>query len=268
MMKGIKGFSSWLLAALECTPLLRSVDSLATVFAEGLCVVLVVAGCSHQQINVGSEGRLSTMTISSTAQRSLLNRANFQQEHKSDDARRLADWVVDSGDNRGMPFALIDKIDAKVFVFDSDGRLRGAAPVLLGLAKGDESIPDIGDKKLSEIRPEERTTPAGRFVASMGNNANNKDVLWVDYKEAISLHRVVTSNPGERRLERLASPNPTDRRISYGCINVPADFFDGVVKPSFTGTSCMVYILPETHHLNETFGSYYEVEQSLEAAHN
>ncbi len=39
----------------------------------------------------------------------------------------MADWVVDSGDNRGMPFAIVDKTDAKVFVFDADGRLRGAA---------------------------------------------------------------------------------------------------------------------------------------------
>ena len=115
-------------------------------------------------------------------------------ENKSRDTRLMADWVVDSGDNGNMPFVIVDKIDAKVFVFDADGRLRGAAPCLLGLARGDDSVPDIGNRKLSSIRPEERTTPAGRFVASLGYNFNKKDVLWVDYDGALSMHRIITTN--------------------------------------------------------------------------
>ena len=187
-------------------------------------------------------------------------RANFEGEHKSRDAQHVADWVVDSGDNRGMPFVIVDKMDAKVFVFDADGRLRGAAPALLGLARGDDSIPGIGDRKLSDIRPEERTTPAGRFVASLGYNFNGKDVLWVDYDGAVSLHRVVTTKPTERRLQRLATPTPLDNRISYGCINVPAKFFDNVVSPAFTGTNGIVYVLPETRSNSEIFALYYDVE--------
>jgi hypothetical protein len=187
-------------------------------------------------------------------------RANPEDEHKSGQTRHMADWVIDSGDNRSMPFAIIDKMDAKVFVFDAHGRLRGAAPALLGLARGDYAVPGIGNRKLSDIRPEERTTPAGRFVASLGYNFNGKDVLWVDYKNAITLHRVITTNPKERRLERLASPTPLDKRISYGCINVPAKFFDNVVKPTFTGTSGIVYVLPEIRPISEIFKSYYDGE--------
>ena len=187
-------------------------------------------------------------------------RANFEGEHKSEQARHVADWVVDSGDNRGRPFVIVDKMDAKVFVFDAHGRLRGAAPALLGLTRGDYPVPGIGDRKLSDIRPEERTTPAGRFVASLGYNLKGKDVLWVDYKNAVSLHRVITNNPKERRLERLATPGPRDKRISYGCINVPAKFFDNVVSPTFTGKSGIVYVLPETRPIGEIFKSYYDVE--------
>jgi len=172
----------------------------------------------------------------------------------------MADWVIDSGDNHSLPFTIIDKMDARVFVFDAHGRLRGAAPVLLGLTAGDSSVPGIGNRKLSDISPEERTTPAGRFVASLGYNFKGKDVLWVDRKNAVSLHRVITNNPKERRLERLASPTPLDRRISYGCINVPAKFFDNVVKPTFTGTRGIVYVLPETRSISEIFKSYYDVE--------
>jgi hypothetical protein len=192
-------------------------------------------------------------------------RANFERERKSEQARQTADWVMDSGDNRGMPFAIVDKTDARVFVFDSHGRLRGAAPVLLGLAPGDYAVPGIGDRKMSDIRPEERTTAAGRFVASLGYNANGKDVLWVDYKNAVSLHRVVTNHPEERRLQRLATPTPRDKRISYGCINVPAKFFDNVVKPVFTRTYGIVYVLPDTLAIGEIFKAYYDVDRSWRA---
>ncbi|HYA40369.1 MAG TPA: hypothetical protein VEF34_03645, partial [Syntrophobacteraceae bacterium] len=144
--------------------------------------------------------------------------------------------------------------------FYGGGRIRGAARVLLGLAQGDDSIAGIGDRNLSDVRPEERTTPAGRFVASMGYNTHGKDILWVDYKNAVSLHRVITTNPKERRLERLSTPTPRDKRISYGCINVPAKFFDDVVIPAFTGTSGIVYVLPEIRSNREVFARYYDVE--------
>ena len=128
------------------------------------------------------------------------------------------------------------------------------------VARGDETIPGIGDRKLSDIRPEERVTPAGRFVASLGINLHGKDVLWVDYDDAVSLHRVVTNNPKEHRLERLASRKPLDHRISWGCINVPANFYNDVVRPTFTGTSGIVYVLPETSSISKIFESYYDVE--------
>ncbi|MEO5658579.1 MAG: hypothetical protein ABIQ90_02115, partial [Polaromonas sp.] len=111
-------------------------------------------------------------------------RANFEGELASPESRNLADWVVDSGDNRSMPFVIVDKAQAKVFVFHADGRLRGAAPTLLGLARGDDSVPGIGTRKMSSILPEERTTPAGRFVASLDRNLHGVEILWVDYDTA------------------------------------------------------------------------------------
>ena len=172
----------------------------------------------------------------------------------------MADWVIDSDDNRSMPFAIVDKTDAKVFVFDADGRLRGAAAALLGLARGDDAVPGIGERPMSSIRPGERTTPAGRFVAALGRNAHEKEILWVDYDLAVSMHPVITTNPKEHRLHRLNTPTPLDNRISYGCINVPAKFFDKVVRPAFTGTNGIVYVLPETRSAREVFASY-DVEE-------
>ena len=253
-----------------------SVRSFAANIAKGFCLgLLAVSFTPHQVALADNTAQLSNQSRSLSAQEVVTalptietqpvvvphpKRANFEHEHKSRDARHVADWVVDSGDNRGMPFVIVDKLDAKVFVFDADGRLRGAAPALLGLARGDDSIPGIGDRELSDIRPEERTTPAGRFVASLGYNFNGKDVLWVDYDGAVSLHRVITTNPKERRLQRLATPTPLDNRISYGCINVPAEFYNNVVSPAFTGTYGIVYVLPETRSIREMFPLYYDVE--------
>ncbi|PKN95809.1 MAG: hypothetical protein CVU43_23950 [Chloroflexi bacterium HGW-Chloroflexi-5] len=183
-------------------------------------------------------------------------RADFEGESVSPDAKQVADWVVDSRDNCRMPFVIIDKTNARVFVFHPDGRLRGSAPVLLGLKRGDDSVPDIGKRAMSDIRPEERITPAGRFVASLGRNIQGKNILWVDYAAAISLHQVVTNNPKERRLQRLATPTPLDKRISYGCINVPEKFYKNIVRPAFTGTNGIVYVLPETRSIREVFAMY------------
>jgi len=183
-------------------------------------------------------------------------RANFEGESVSQDVQQVADWVVDSNDNRRLPFVIIDKTNAKVFVFYPEGRLRGSAPVLLGLERGDDSVPDIGKRAMSDIRPEERITPAGRFIASLGHNYHGKNVLWVDYAAAVSLHPVVTNRPEERRLQRLATPTPHDKRISYGCINVPLKFFKNIVQPAFTGTNGVVYVLPETRSIHEVFAMY------------
>jgi hypothetical protein len=183
-------------------------------------------------------------------------RANFAGEAASLAVRQIADWVVDSRNNVGLPFAILDKVNAKVFVFTAVGALRGAAPALIGSAPGDDSSPGIGDKKLANIRPDERTTPAGRFVAEMGINMRGQEILWVDYDAAVSMHRVITSNPKEHRAERLASPTPLDNRISYGCINVSEAFYLKVVHPAFFRSTGIVYVLPETRSAQEVFHSY------------
>jgi hypothetical protein len=164
----------------------------------------------------------------------------------------MAEWIAASGDSRGLPFMLVDKREAMVFLFDAHSRMLGAAPALLGLGRGDDSATDIGQRRLATMRPAERTTPAGRFEAALGQDLE-KDVLWIDYDLALALHRVIVGSPGDRRDERLASATSLDNRISYGCLNVPGDFYDGVVVPAFRGTVGIVYILPETRALDAVF---------------
>ncbi|MCZ8256873.1 MAG: hypothetical protein O9327_14550 [Polaromonas sp.] len=179
--------------------------------------------------------------------------ADFAGEAASDDARQVADWVVASGDNRRLFFVILDKANTKVFVFEPSGKLRSATPVLIGAARGDDSVTGIGGRPIAEVQPHERTTPAGRFLAEPGRNTLGEDVVWVDYEAAVSMHRVRATEPKERRLERLASPTTDDNRISYGCINMPVEFFEKVLKPAFNASYGVVYVLPEVKSLGEVF---------------
>jgi hypothetical protein len=172
-------------------------------------------------------------------------RADFKKEHPSRAARSAAERVLESEDSGHRPFAIVDKIAARVYVFDAHGSLLGAAPALLGIAIGDHSVPGVGTMELADIRIQDRTTPAGRFEAAIGQNFDGKEILWVDYDAAISMHPVIDTKPEERRPHRLATPTARDNRISFGCINVPLAFFENVVSRAFKATSGVVYILPE-----------------------
>ena len=170
------------------------------------------------------------------------------------DVRAVADWVATSADHRGASFFVVDKRNARLFVFDEAARMVASTPVLLGAAIGDASVPGIGERPMALIKPHERTTPAGRFVAEAGRNVQGEDIVWIDYDAAVSMHRLRANDPRERRRERLATPTAADNRISYGCINVPASFYDERVKPLFqSGRRANVYVIPEARALSEVF---------------
>lgn len=180
-------------------------------------------------------------------------RAKFVDAKASEAARQVANWVASTGDNLDLPFLIVDKVHARVFAFSADGAPRGSAPILIGLARGDISPAGIGDRRLADIAPADRTTPAGRFIAALGNDLGPQDILWIDYDAGVSLHRVVRGKISDRRLQRLTSATSSDNRITYGCINVLPKFFNGVVRPLLTGTNGMVYILPEVRPLRDVF---------------
>lgn len=167
---------------------------------------------------------------------------------------RVVDWVAASDDNGSLPFIVIDKNNAAAFLFDAKGDPIGNAPVLIGVAVGDEATPGIGSKNLAEIGPAEKTTPAGRFLAKYGLAAGRQKVLWVDYATSVALHPIPTGyNPKERRRQRMLSPTSDDNRITFGCINVPSAFYSKSVQPLFRKKGGYVYILPDTKPLEAVF---------------
>jgi hypothetical protein len=179
---------------------------------------------------------------------------DFGSEHPSTDTQRVAQWILASGDNNGLPFAIVDKKDARLFVFEPAGRVLGATPALLGLAPGDRSLPGVGDKDPALLKPFERTTPAGRFESEPGRNHTGEAIVWIDYDAALAIHRLRPGKAHAARVKRLASQAPEDRRASLGCVVVPAAFYDSVVGPTLGRERGVVYVLPETLPAQEVFG--------------
>ena len=161
------------------------------------------------------------------------------------DTAQFASRAAAAGDTKGQTFAVIDKAAATLSVYAPTGKLLATTPVLLGLAKGDENVPGIGTRPIADIAPHERTTPAGRFDSEPGMTLTGQTVVWIDYEAAVSIHRLRPSSPTEKRPDRLASKTPLDNRITYGCVNVPPDFYDRWVMPTLGQKRGVVYVLPE-----------------------
>ncbi|MBA4263480.1 MAG: L,D-transpeptidase [Comamonadaceae bacterium] len=184
-----------------------------------------------------------------------LRQAHWGDTPVSNQVKKVASWSAATQDHAGMPFVVVDKQSARLYVFDASARLQADTAVLLGSAIGDHTVPGVGDKAIADVLPEERTTPAGRFNGLVGENLSGEDVVWVDYDAAVSMHRVRAHRASERRLERLASPTIEDNRISYGCINVPVEFFETHILPVFSRMSAAIYVLPDQLTLDEVFSA-------------
>lgn len=202
-----------------------------------------------------SAALLALASIGAHASQPPIDTVDFAAEPASDDARNMAQWVLSSHDNRGMPFVIVDKKRAKVFVFGPRGQILGAAPALLGLAPGDHSVPGIGERPVSRILPAERTTPAGRYVSEPGRNLAGEEVIWWDYDAGLAIHRVRPGSAHEQRQQRLASATPDDNRVSLGCVVVAVPFYESVIAPVLGKQKGVVYVLPETQPVNALFGT-------------
>jgi hypothetical protein len=179
--------------------------------------------------------------------------ADVAMQSESEEIKRVARWVSDSGDNGGLPYLLVDKVNAQVFAFNPAGQLQAMAPALLGMSRGDRLLAP-NTAKMAQMPPQVRITPAGRFVSQLAIDSHGKELLVLNYDASISMHPVIKGTPAEHRAERLASPTSADNRISFGCINVPPAFYMTFVHPAFNQTKGIVYVLPEMGPASQLFG--------------
>lgn len=157
----------------------------------------------------------------------------------------LLSWIAHTGNHAGAPYVVVDKRQARVWVFDAQHRLRGASPVLLGLSVGDHEVADIAQRDVTRLAKGARITPAGRFASEPGINLQGDDVVWLDYAAGLALHRVRPGPAQASRLQRLAAEVATAQRVSMGCVVLPVAFYEAVVRPVLGQEAGVVYVLPE-----------------------
>lgn len=180
--------------------------------------------------------------------------AGFERHNPSAQARQTAQWALESGDAAGRPFLIVDKKSARLFAFDAAGRLLAATPVLLGATRGDHSVPGVGERaQTGQVAPDERTTPAGRFLTEPGRNLDGEHVIWIDYEAALAIHRLRPGRSHQLRAARLEASEPDERRLSLGCVVVPVGFYLDVIEPLLGSRRGVVYVLPEAQSLGELF---------------
>ena len=182
-----------------------------------------------------------------------VNAPLFRLQSASAEVQATANWVAASKDNKGLPFIVVDKVNAQIYSFTPFAQLKATAPVLLGMGKGDVALVPQ-DAPMSAMPPDKRITPAGRYQSYLVRDNHNKVVLLVDGPNLITIHPVAKGTPAQRRAERLASVTSGDNRISFGCINVPPAFFANVVDPDFRPRQGIVYVLPEKTTAAQLFG--------------
>lgn len=170
------------------------------------------------------------------------------------EARRLVAWVLRSGDHAGRPFAVVDKRQARLYVFDRSGQLSGETAAILGSTPGDHTVPGVGERaQTMTVGLDERTTPAGRFESIPGRNNKGERIVWLDYESAFAIHRLRPDRAQRARAARLATETPDDNRASWGCVVVPVSFYEQVVEPVLGAAPGVVYVLPETRAAHELF---------------
>jgi hypothetical protein len=161
-------------------------------------------------------------------------------------AWRLAREVTASSDHGGLPFAVVDKQAATLTVFRGDGREVGTTPALLGRDLGDRAAPGVGARAQNHtLRAGDQVTTAGRFASQPGHNLAGEAVVWIDHGSALAIHRLRPGPLQRDRALRLAMAQPRARRVSAGCVVVPAAFYDSVVAPLLGRSRGVVYVMAE-----------------------
>ena len=181
----------------------------------------------------------SPITDATAQQRAPAVVATFVANQKlTPDANVVAAWVQQAKDHSGRNYVIADKKAGVLYVMNSKGGVLATAPALYGMNKGDSL--EVG------------RTPAGRFMlqnTELVNEGYGGDIqVFVrDGPSVMAIHRVWLGRPSESREARLASATPNDNRITAGCINAPAEFYNKHLRDL---DQSRLYVIPETERVD------------------
>lgn len=150
-------------------------------------------------------------------------------------ATLLSELVVDSN----QPIIIGDKTSGKLFVYTPQTQKLISSPALYG-------------QKLADVDPNanydtgqhvDKVTPAGTFMGRKYISARLNEPVFafiLGKASMIAIHPVYLGLPQQRRVERLASLDPAEHRITNGCVNVPTAFYLNVLDKLRTNTTVIM----------------------------
>ncbi|RKW13425.1 MAG: hypothetical protein D8H94_10065, partial [Cardiobacterium sp.] len=152
-------------------------------------------------------------------------------------AKASLDHIIDTADNGGRPFVIADKKAGKLYLMNAEGKVVDTTPALFGKTPSDaaKTAGATGAGKYDLTYNRDTRLPSGYAgsVQSFDTGANG---------EQFAIHRVIDVK-GQNRQSRLDSKTARDNRITLGCINIPAEFYDAHLDNEL---GAVLYVLPET----------------------
>ena len=227
-----------------------------------LAALVLAISIGFNQVNFDAQAKAMQMPMPTTPAQLMQvvekPRADFGAIMPTVTAAWVADRVVGNKDAQGKPFIIVDKPAATAYVFDGDGKIIAASPILIGAARGDVLPQSAINKTVDQTLQSEKVTPAGRFGARVEvDAAYGTSLRFLDLPGSyLAMHKTYLDTPSERRQQRLDTVSPEDNRISYGCINVDAKFYKNIIEKNFGKTGGTMYITPDVQTLEQTFQSF------------
>jgi hypothetical protein len=161
-------------------------------------------------------------------------------------------------------FFIADKPNGVVYMFDNKGQFITASDALYGEQAGDVLTEESRNKPIEKMTTVDKVTPAGTFNVSFSKDPSYTGgyiLRFADEKGdlgGISMHSVYLGNVNENRLQRLASSNLADKKVSLGCVNTSPEFMLEEVLPRAGelfegGKKAGVVVIPDQQ---EQLGAY------------
>ena len=140
----------------------------------------------------------------------------------SADARQAIGEMVEKGNNTML---ILDKKQGQMITVEN-GRVVETGPALMGRDPGDSGsirtrVTPAGIFALHEYKTTDKNYATGTFLAFECNDPKSPTVC-------LALHAVWNKLPSERRPQRLATPTADDNKISNGCVNVDAAYYQRI----------------------------------------
>jgi hypothetical protein len=165
------------------------------------------------------------------------------REQMSPLAQMVYENMAPTAKASGKGFGIVDKVNGSIHFFNNDGSVLVQGPALMG-----KDVGDVLGKSSLEGGP--KITPAGRFTLEVskddfyGTSFNLLETF--DSTGYVAIHPVYLGNLKENRLGRLQSPEATDNRVSYGCINTTKEMFVDKLAPNADALNGgMLFVLPD-----------------------